>query len=53
MLAGICQPVDKVIKKNIQYLMDEGVTKVAEMKRHIKSLSKKDLGKISTQNRLF
>lgn len=52
-LAGICQPIDKVIKKKIQCLMDEGVTKVAEMKRHIKSFSKKDLGKTSTQNRRF
>lgn len=33
--------------------MDEGVTKVAEMKRHIKSFSKKDLGNTSTQNRRF
>lgn len=52
-LAGICQPIDKVIKKKIQCLMDEGVTKVAEMKRHIKSFSKKDLGNTSTQNRRF
>ncbi|XP_062603784.1 calcium-responsive transcription factor-like [Saccostrea cucullata] len=52
-LAGFCQPVDKVIKKKIQCLMDEGVTKVAEMKRHLKSFSKKDLGKTSTQNRRF
>lgn len=33
--------------------MDESVTKVAEMKRHIKSFSKNDLGKTSTQNRRF
>ncbi|XP_061182399.1 uncharacterized protein LOC133190730 [Saccostrea echinata] len=52
-LAGFCQPVDRVIKKKIQCLMDEGVTKVAEMKRHLKSFSKKDLGKTSTQNRRF
>lgn len=33
--------------------MDEGVIKVVEMKRYIKSFSKKDFGNIFIQNRCF
>ena len=55
-LANFCQPVDKIIKEKIKGLMDEGVTKVSEMRRHIHSFSRNDLGmegEAVTQNRRF
>jgi hypothetical protein len=55
-LANFCQPVDKRIKEKIKDLMDEGVTKVSEMRRHIQTFSRNDLGMTSkavTQNRRF
>ena len=34
--AGLCQPVGKKVKEKIKELVSDGVTKVSEMKRHIK-----------------
>lgn len=52
-LAGICLPVDNTVKEKILCLMNEGVTKISEMKRHIKSFSRKELKMTDEENRHF
>lgn len=52
-LAGICLPVDNTVKEKILCLMNEGVTKISEMKRHIKSFSRKELKMTDEENRRF
>jgi hypothetical protein len=52
-LAGTCLPIDKVIKEKISDLMEEGVSKVSEMKRHIKAFSRNELQLADEDNRRF
>ncbi|VDI02153.1 Hypothetical predicted protein [Mytilus galloprovincialis] len=41
--AGLCQPVGPEVKAKIRELVGDGVTKVSEMKRHLKVFVKKEL----------
>ncbi|XP_071138721.1 calcium-responsive transcription factor-like [Mytilus edulis] len=41
--AGLCQPVGPEVKAKIRQLVGDGVTKVSEMKRHLKVFVKKEL----------
>jgi hypothetical protein len=52
-LAGTCQPVDKIITEKISDFMEEGVSKVSEMKRHIKAFSRNQLELTDEDNRRF
>lgn len=47
------QAVDNTVKEKISCLMNEGVTQVSEMKRHIKSFSRKELKMTDEENRRF
>ncbi|XP_063440606.1 uncharacterized protein LOC134721481 isoform X2 [Mytilus trossulus] len=42
-VAGLCQPVGPEVKAKIRQLVGDGVTKVSEMKRHLKVFVKKEL----------
>lgn len=46
-------PVDNTVKEKVLCLMNEGVTKISEMKRHIKSFSRKELKMTDEENRHF
>jgi hypothetical protein len=50
-LAGSCQPVNKIVTEKISDFMEEGVSKMSEMKRHIKAFSRNELELTDEDNR--